>query len=599
MLIIDKNNPTPPFVYTPIPSFIDEYQKQKWLDVEKKKWLEGYNGLTGKHYFYLSQCKIKKGTSGDIIRPIFRDVDERIFHGVDKAEIEGFDYGVLKRREVGLTSIGAGLLPIYYMICYPGSANIMTSCDMKRVFRMFEDKTATVYDNLHPVIKENFKQNNRDQTKNSVYLKTRIMVQDEDGEKPRYSDITCSESVTNPKAFSSQRVRFGFFDELPLHERREELIASSDPCFREGPNKTGFLFWGGTVEDGIPQESINALRRLVSDSGREGSTTVIHFIAGWEGLFIDAKTGRSDKQKGIDFILKEREKLDKFEDKTKLRAWIKNYPLTIEEILDVSTDGALPKEVMEILSEQRKIIINTNPPINQYDLKRDEKGKVSAMPSKKGKFTILSHPQQNVKYISGTDPIPFNDTNLADGSEYCISIKDYDHDTYVAFYAERNLNADVVITNALLLQDYYNKAITMLETNMGGVVLEKYKEMGRYNMLADRPRSLGIKFVDSRVTKGFYKNVKTSARLNEALIKYLLSFGKNVWFMRMITELEVFLMANTDLVDSMCVCEIYEANIINQEKKKQHTPDQYKEIVTVVRDSKGRTIFETKKVRIG
>lgn len=599
MLIIDKSNPTLPYKFVPVPTFGSDYDKDKWLDLEKKRWLEGYNGLTGLHYFALSQCKIKKGTGGSIIRPYFRDIDERIYHGIDKAQKDGFVYGVLKRREVGLTSIGAGILPIHTMLCYPGSNSIMTSCDKPRVFRMFEDKTATVFDSLHPLIKENFRQNNRDQSKNSVYLKAKIMVNEEGVSVPRYSDITCSETVTNPKAFSSQRVKYGFYDELPLHETRRELISSSNSCFMEGPVKTGFLLWGGTVEDGIPQDSLNDLRILVADSGKKESNTVIHFIAGWEGLFIDPKTGISDKQKGIDYIEKERDRLDKFEDKTEYKAWIKNYPLSIEEILDVSTDGALPKEVLEILSEQRKIIINTQPPIAQYDLKRNEKGIVNAYQNNKGKFTILSHPEGKVKYISGTDPIPFNDTNLADGSEYCIAIKDYDRDTYVAYYSERNLNADVVISNALLLQDYYNGAVTMLETNMGGVALEKYKEMGRYNMLANKPTALGIKFVDQRVTKGFYKNVKTSARLNEVLIKYLLAYGKNVWFMRMITELEVFLRDNTDLVDAMCVCEIYDTNTVNQEKKKQHTPQQYKEVMVVVRDSKGRTQWETKKIRLG
>lgn len=595
-----------PYTYEPIPDFITQYEKDKYLDQEKKKWIEGYNGLTGKHYFYLSQCKIKKGTGGTIIRPYFRDSDQRVFDGIEKAEKEGYDYGVLKRREFGLTSIGAGLLPIYYMICYPGCNTIMTSCDRPRIFRMFEDKTTIVFDNLHAILRENFIQNNRDQAKNSVYLKTKIMVTDEYGLlKPRFSDVTCSETVTNPKAFSAGRFKFGFYDELPLHERREELIASSHSCFMEGPVKTGFLFWGGTVEDGIPQDSLNALRRLVSDSGKPGSKTVIHFIAGWESLFDlagddpDKKTGYSDKQKGIDWINSERERLDKFEDKTSLKNFIKNYPLTIEEILDVSTDGSLPKEVMDILSEQRKIIINTNPPINQYDLRRDEKDNIIGKQNSRGKFTILSHPETGKRYISGTDPIPFNDTNLSDGSEYCICIKDYDNDTYVAYYSERNLNADVVINNAIILQDYYNKAKTMLETNMGGVALEKYKEYGRADLLARRPSSLGIRFVDNRLRYGFYKNSKTSARLNEVLIKYLLSYGKNVWFMRMITELEVFLQQNTDLVDSICQCEIFDANIVNVEKKKMHSPEQYKEIMIVVRDSNGQTQWEAKKIRIG
>ncbi len=235
-----------PYTYTPVPNFITIYDKDKYWDLEKKKCLEGYNDLTGKHFFYLSQCKIKDGTSGNLIRPSFRDCDQQLFEAIDLAEKKKFELGVIKRREVGLTSIGGGCLPIYYMRFHPGSLSLITSCDKPRIFRIAEDKTFVVFDNLHKDLASNFIETNRNQTRSNVGLKTSIKVLNDEGNlESRYSEIFCSETVLNPKAFSSARAKYGFFDELMLHPRREELISSSDPCFRQGIEKTGFLLWGG------------------------------------------------------------------------------------------------------------------------------------------------------------------------------------------------------------------------------------------------------------------------------------------------------------------------------------------------------------------
>ncbi len=580
-----------PYRYRPIPIFRTNYEQLAFWAEEKRRWHEGYNGLTGKHYFYLSQCKIKHGTSGAFIRPIFRDVDMWIFESIDKAISIGYDLGVIKRREVGLTSIGAGCLPSYYMRVFAGSTSIMTSCDKPRIFRAFEDKTAVVYDNLHPDIKP--KEVRRNQTKESVYLKVRLKERLESGEvEERESDIQCSETVTNPSAFSSIRCKYGFFDEFPLHTNREAMLSSSRPCFMEGTKRTGFLLWGGTVEHGIKNETLSELRGIVGDS--KNSKTLIFFAEAWMGLgeFM-SPNGWSDKEAGIRWIEQEIERLDKLDSKTELLAFKKNYPLTLEDALEMSDEGIFPPEVVAKINEQQKRLMNTPPPVTNYDI---EGGVANPNPAK-GKFTILEHPKRGFTYISGTDPIPFASNNINDGSDYAIVIKCMETDSYVAYYAERNMNSDIVVSNAIKLQEYYFGAKTMLERNVGGVVLEKYKDFGRNDLLADKPSALGIKFADPKTTKGYYKNDKISQRGNDLLIKYLLGHADTIWFKRMLDELGGYLTTNTDLIDAVLACEIYDANIVRKKARNMVAPV-VKQIPYMTRGSDGKTKVVWKDVNV-
>lgn len=592
MEIIDNTKDKPcPYRYEPAPLFRTEYERLAYWSEEKRRWIEGHNGLTGKHYFYLSQCKIKHGTSGALIRPIFRDVDMWIFEAIDKAIGMGYDLGVIKRREVGLTSIGAGCLPNYYMRVYPGSTSIITSCDKPRIFRAFEDKTIIVYNNLHDDIQP--AEVRKNQTKESVYLKTRMKEKLPTGEiEIRESDIYCSETAKNPSAFSSIRCKYGFYDEFPLHTNREALLSSSRPCFMEGTKRTGFLLWGGTVEHGIKNETLSELRGIVADS--ENSKTLIFFAEAWMGLneFM-SPNGWSDKEAGTRWMEQEIERLSKLESKTELLAFKKNYPNSLEQALEMSDEGIFPPEVVAKINEQQKKIMNEPPPITSYDI---EGGVARPNPSK-GKFIILQHPQKGYTYISGTDPIPFANNDINDGSEYAIAIKCRDTDTYVAFYSERNMNSDVVVSNAIRLQEYYLGAKTMLERNVGGVVLEKYKDFGRTDLLADKPSSLGIKFADARMTKGYYKNDKMAQRGNDLLIKYLLQHTDTIYFKRLLDELGDYLIKNTDLLDAVVACEIYDANLVRKNARTMKAPVK-KMIRYVVRDANGRTTYQWKEVSV-
>lgn len=599
LTIIDNIKPkSAAFVYTPPPTFRTSLEKQRYWAEEKRKWIEGYSeDVNGFHYFYMTQCLIKIGTSGEVDRPKWRDCDGWILQDFAKAQELGYNHGLISRREIGKTSIGAGLLPNYFMRVYPGSTSLLTSCDKPRIFRMVNDKTLTVYDNLDKAIKG--KVLNRNQTKDNVYLKVALSTLDKYGNPvTRESDIFCSETVENPSAFSSIRAKYGYYDEFPLHKRGNDLITSSDPCYKEGTRRTGTLMWAGTIEDRVDVETLKSLRTLVGDS--KDSKTIITFAPYWWGIDdenVRSTNGHSNEKEARIWREKELERLSKLEDKTALRAFQKNYPASLEEALDTAIEGTLPKECMTIIAEQRRRIKTEAPPVMTYDL-IDREETIEAVPNKKeGKFTILTLPEENKEYYGGIDPIPWNDAAIAKNSNYALIIYEYETDTPVAYYDERNLNSDIVCSNSILLQRFYNECEAMIERNVGGVTFEKYKDFGAYELLSKKPTTLGIKYTDKKITRGYFKNDKTSAIGNALLIKYILQYGHNIWFSKLLDQMEEFLISNTDLLDAFIACLMGLEDKTNKAVK-AIPKVQYKEIPMVKRDAHGRTYVSWEKVNI-
>ena len=73
--IIDKTKPPAPlYVRVPTPTFTTTYESDKYWDEQRRRWIEGYSGLTGLHYFYLQEWHLKL-IDGSTLRPQFRDTD--------------------------------------------------------------------------------------------------------------------------------------------------------------------------------------------------------------------------------------------------------------------------------------------------------------------------------------------------------------------------------------------------------------------------------------------------------------------------------------------------------------------------------------------
>jgi hypothetical protein len=277
--------------------------------------------------------------------------------------------------------------------------------------------------------------------------------------------------------------------------------------------------------------------------------------------------GWSDEKAATEWILKTRDKLDKIEDKSFLNSFIKQYPLDIQEVFSFSAEGNLPKHIIDKLNTQERIILGARPPIDSAILYHDVNGNLERRPDLRSRMKFLHSPEPGHTYIAGIDPIPFVSKNMGDGSKQAIVIKDIDTNRYVAHYTERDSDPDAIVDNMIMLQEYYNNAVAMIEINRGGVVLDRYKQLNKLHLLAKKPIFLGKGFSKSDGSYGYYKSDQTSERGNTYLIEYLSKHTDEIWFLEFIEEAKNYLVENTDLIDGVVACEILHKNIVEKYKK--------------------------------
>jgi hypothetical protein len=549
-------------------------EKDYWWQKEAEYWVEGRFGLVGPHYFALSQGKVKDAR-GYTKRPVWRDVDDMIYGGYMEARRTNHDVFVTKRREIGLSFIFGGIIPMWVAMTNPGSTSLITSADKKRLEALFKDKTRTVYDEFDPYARPGVVS-----TRQEGYLHMGKREAKTGTITGLNSQIITKETVDTPTAFEAYRAMHIFIDECMLHPKADKVYKSA-----QASTKSGFLKIAPIVIGGSAGEATSVgqkLARTLWDGARQ-LKIITMFIPGYLGIMEapeigedGLETGRilnfcpnghSDEKAAREWIEKTREMLDELEDKSFLNTFIKQYPLDIQEVFSTVGIGAFPKVILDKIENQERIILSTRPQIENIRLYEQEDGNFEKGLDSKSLIQILEEPIPGHTYIAGIDPIPFNSSNMGDGSDQALAIKDLETNRYVAIYSERDSEPETIVRNMVNLQRWYNDAVAMIEINRGGVVKKTYKDMGYLKLLAKRPTFLGKGFVKDEEAIGYYKNDATSERGNTYLINYLTKHMDQIQFMKIIEQLKVYLVDNTDIVDAIVACEIFHMNIIEKMKK--------------------------------
>jgi hypothetical protein len=546
-------------------------EKDIWWAQERVFWIEGRFGLTGPHYFALTQGWVKDAR-GFKKRPLWRDIDELIYEGYMEARRTNHDLFVTKRREVGLSFIFGGIIPMWIAMTNPGSTSLITSADKKRLEALFKDKTRVVYDEF-----EEYARPGIVSTRQEGYLHLGRRDAKTGSVTGLDSQIITKETVETPTAFEAYRAMHIFIDECMLHPKADKVYKSA-----QASTKSGFVKVAPIVIGGSAGEATSIGQKLAKTlwDNAEALKILTIFLPGYQGIMeapeLDENgketgkilnfcpNGYSDEKAATDWIMQTRGVLDSMEDKSYLNSFIKQYPLDIQEVFSVSGQGAFPRSIMDKLDTQERMILASRPPIDRSVLHRNYDGTIIKRPVNNSPMYFLEDPQEGHTYIAGIDPIPFNSKNMGDGSKQAIAIKDIDTNRYVAYYAERDTDPDAIVNNMILLQEYYNNAIAMIEINRGGVVKQKYKDSGKLNLLAKKPIFLGKGFWKDDDSIGYYKNDVTAERGNSYMIDYLNSYSNDIWFIEIIQELKNYLIENTDVVDAMVACEILHKNIIRK-----------------------------------
>lgn len=610
--VIDKTKPLPPkfdvksFLKRKPADTASKLDKEKFWKGEMQYWTEGHAGLSGFHYFYCTVGSIKTMT-GQILTPRYRDWDEFVLAEDKIASDKGQHTIIVKRREFGLSSIFGGAKPIYSGLINHGSTALLTSADKPRVESLFNEKALVAYFGLDSAIRPN-----RIAQRQNGFLHMGQVNKSTGAPGGIDSKIICRETADSDKnamAFENYRAMYIFLDELFRHDRASQVLRSSQACLRMGMSTKGHMVLGGSCGN-MTAEGAREGENMWNDAVNLNIKTI--FIPGYAciesadelddqgiptGKILNfCVNGHSDEKKATDWILKTRERLAKAKDKKYLESFMVEYPLDIQEVFQANSKGLLGDNIYGKLKESERKIKLGEYQEGRYDIKQGTNGLIAEPNKKGGKFYIVVPPVETGEYIGGSDPIPFNTAQIDKGSDYTAVIKDRNAEQYCAYYAERDLNADEVVRNVILLQEFYRSnrypsgAPINMEMNAGGVALEKYKQFGKLYLLSDRLEALGIAYETKQAFKGWYNNNKTGERANNFMIEYLTKWGDRIPFQRLIDELRRWPAGNNDLTIAMQGCELLDKNMEEAYKKKSglSSPKRQPRLITT-RDAFGRT----------
>jgi len=570
MIIIDKNK-APSAKWTrvvPPTTFKRSVDKERYWMTEFNRWKEGYAGLTGIHYFYLQMVKIKDFASNGIIYPNWRDGDELIFEAIDHARFNQKDILVGKRREIGLSTIGGGCLPLYFSLTKKGAVSLLTSVDKPRLETLLTEKLKLGYDGLDPYVKPK----NKSRTKYEMYFAN--TEKDEFGneiDSGSLARIIAKPTSDNPSSFEAYRALYGFIDEIGKLSNAPDAYSFMKPCFMSGFSRIGFMLLGGTAGR-MNTTGGQYMQDLWFNS--EALDIVTCFIPGWMSINEFSTNGHSDEKGATEWLLKKREQLESSGQIQQLNDFIQQYPLSVEEMFSIATESAFPPEITARLGQQMTTIKKEKPPIKVGSMMSMGDDVKFTLDRRKGKVKILEDPMDDVNdnvYVAGIDPIPLSG-NDKKGSNYSLVVyKRFSNATQsssipVCIYSERDWNADTLANTSIAILKYYN-AKALIETNTGGVIIDKFRTNGCMKYLALRPTSFDIKFVENRKRVGIHKSESVANRQNQLLLQYLTDHSENIWFEELVEDLLKYLNLNTDLADAFGMALLLDADWAHKEKK--------------------------------
>ena len=555
---LKRNEPI--YVRKPKPTFRTEYEKEKYWADKHKLWREGNGILTGMHIYYLDEIYLFNRVTGETYYPICRDIDVIIFNKIEELRQKYKWLYITKGRGIGLSTI-AFSIPHWFFRMYAGSKCVATTGkDKTTLGHLFSNYFMHSYNHLDEDIQPKFL--NKNETKAESYLRIQLKVKGEDGDiKLRQSEFICKETSDNPKsptAFSGYGAIYGAFDEIPLHPRRGDLLKSAKEIFINPLTKKveGFLLGGGTIEDSLTAEDLIQLKQFIDNCES----------LNFEHLFIPATYGRcmtngwSDLKKAEEEIMFERAELDKMEDKSYLKSFIKNNPLNLEEIFEMGGGGKFEEDVIKKIRETIKVINQEKPPAVKTDLV-DMGGNIISSPVKTSSLIILEPPKQSVMYIGGNDGTGTTQQGgIEQGSDTAsVIMKMFDPDdikssyTPVAIFSERPKSFEDVYNKNMLLFKHYNKFGNfklMLESNQANEHFGAFLIKNGLEKCVMMRRDLSGKGNINKAKMGTYRTddvVEWQYRqANYILRKYGHNFKAKVLLEQMLLPYDT----NTDILDA-------------------------------------------------
>jgi len=587
------------WVYEGLPTFRSTEEIIKYGIREEKRWEKGFDGMSGMYYKYLTQYKIKDRYEGYTIYPNYRQADhELIFPWLEKVMKNNRDGIWITSRGAGKSTIIDGPAVMETAINYPGSQTILTADSVTNIQTAFEEKLKPCYYGLSEYFRPSMSgiwPNIVGKQMPVVQFLNRKKVNGKWQEEGLGSVIRGLDTVARGEGnkVEGQGVKLFVIDEMFKHPHVESLSSKAGPLTTRGRRKVGSVLYVGSCSD-VKAVGMEAAKTLWNGADTLGIDPL--FVpASWlfpEYEIYDDKgklTGRYesvvddrgiiDIKKAEECIKRNRGILEKLPNKRFYWEEILKFPLSVDELFDIETDGWWDIETIEQQKIQKNIVsiaiqaknyekcdqpavVFLSPESGRPILKLTDDRELSTL-------FIFDTPKEECTYGMGTDPI-FGNTSNKEGSDHTSVIKNLDTNQYVAALIERNDNMSKLTKKMIWLQQLYNDAKNLMEKNAAGACRALYSEYGMLHMLSKTPRRFRPK--GGSVDYGLNKDIHTADTLHDLVRQYVDNNIHLIFFQRFFEEFSGFPHKNSDFMSAMAMCEALHEDYRTLEKRNSKIP---------------------------
>jgi len=330
---------------------------QYW-DEQDDRCINGYkpNGMpsiTGRHYFYMNMNKIMLLDEDDerksLKNPLYRTLDRRLSYEVEDA-INSKKYGLLigKPRRVGLSWFSAMLIA-YDMLFY--LRNEVGVCAGKQnKADDFYAKVLALFANMRKEYRTGILVKNSEEFKIGYdYTENKQKV-----EEGILSSMYIQTMFADSAGFEGKSLSMCVFEEAGLFDNIVASYKSTQPCFKDGSKMFGLPLvygTGGEIDKGSKgykemweRPEAYDLKKVFIPAYEYYPGEGIPDENGNRVSFFDKKTGETDKEAALAYILSERERVSK--SRGALTKHIQSYPIKESEIFLKTQGGILDRRLL-------------------------------------------------------------------------------------------------------------------------------------------------------------------------------------------------------------------------------------------------------------
>ena len=534
-----------------IPSFENKVSKAAWEREQIRRCKYGFNGMSGKMYFWFNFCFIKN-LNGGKIKPEYRVCDAAWFSELEDAKKSKEGMVCVKRRRAGF-SWKAAADALHDASFNPFSHVGMNSKGERDSIHLFQ-KVLFIYDNLPQFLRV------RIGSKQGMRLEFYVKSKDENGnpiKKGTQSEMTVVPPTDS--AFEGLMLSKWICDEAGKIPNLPQMWSYTEDCLMQETVRYGqpviFGTSGDITKDGKglvdmwEHSDVYKLRRF--------------FFGGWMGLLCD-EFGNDRIEEVVRWIVYERKRRESVRGKT-YSDFLQKYPLTPQEAFNQYSESGIGD--VALINKQISSLMDNPVKVKLGYFESKENDEIIFTVSPNGKVRIYEDPDPLSVYVAGCDPADHDDAQpgASDLSLHIVKkMKGTVGPKIVLEYVDRPDKLADYYSQVYMALMYYNKTRCLVEKNRYRLI-SHFDEMGWKGLLCTPPQGLSrLVAVKSNVI-GIHMTEDVKNYMKGILSDYIDDYYELIPSKELLQEFIEFGTRNTDRVFSFGL-----AIILSKEDKRSH-----------------------------